>query len=180
MPEQWFGRMASIDDYKEDASSMGRINAWNFAVNVANDLPTGGGFGVFTPRMYHRYAPNPQTFFVAHSIYFQVLGDHGYIGLGLFLLLLLCTWRAGSRMILHCGNNPELAWAAHLARMCQVSLIGYMLAGAFLSMPYYDLLYYIIAILVALHKVLIIAPQSDNTPPMRLPFMRSRTAGKTV
>jgi len=178
MPEQWFGRMASIEDYQEDKSSMGRINAWHFAVNVATSLPTGGGFGVFTPRMYHVYAPNPESFFVAHSIYFQVLGDHGFIGLALYLLLFLCAWRCGSRMIRYCGHDPGLAWGAGLARMCQVSLIGFMMAGAFLSMPYYDLLYYIVAILVTLEKVLVIAPQSDNTPPLRLPFLSKRSAPK--
>ena len=178
MPEQWTGRMASIDDYQEDKSSIGRINAWHFAINVANSLPTGGGFGVFTPRMYHVYAPNPESFFVAHSIYFQVLGDHGYIGLFLFLLLLFCAWRTGGRVIRYCADDPDKAWAATMARMCQVSLIGFMLAGAFLSMPYYDLPYYILAILVTLEKVLMIAPQPDNTPPMRLPFLSKRETRK--
>jgi putative inorganic carbon (HCO3(-)) transporter len=170
MPDKWVGRMASIDDYQEDASAMGRINSWKFAINVANDLPTGGGFGVFTPKMFHVYAPEPERFHVAHSIYFQVLGDHGYIGLLLYLLLFLCTWRTGSRVIRHCEGKPELVWATKLARMCQVSIIGFMMAGAFLSMPYYDLLYYIVVILVALEKVLILAPQADNEPPIRFPF----------
>jgi len=171
MPEQWSGRMASIDNYQEDESAMGRINAWHFAVNVANALPQGGGFGVFTPRMFQFYAPEPQRFHVAHSIYFQVLGDHGYLGLLLFLLLFLCAWRTGKRVIAHCGERPELAWAARLARMCQVSIIGYMTAGAFLSMPYYDLIYYIVAIVVTLEKVLVLAPQPDNPAPMRIPFL---------
>lgn len=175
MPEQWTGRMASIDDYQEDKSSLGRINAWHFAINVANSLPTGGGFNAFTPRMYHMYAPDPESFYVAHSIYFQVLGDHGYMGLFLFLFMLFCAWRTGSSVIRYCGKDPDKAWAATMARMCQVSLIGYMLAGAFLSMPYYDLPYYIIAILATLQKVLIIAPQPDNTPPLRLPFLSKRT-----
>jgi putative inorganic carbon (HCO3(-)) transporter len=176
MPDKWVGRMASIDDYQEDASAMGRINAWKFAVNVANDLPTGGGFNVFTPKMFQVYAPEPERFHVAHSIYFQVLGDHGYLGLLLYLLLFLFAWRTGSRVIRHCEGKPELAWAARLARMCQVSIIGFMMAGAFLSMPYYDLLYYIVAILVTLEKVLILAPQADNAPPIRLPFGQKRLA----
>lgn len=171
MPEQWSGRMASIDNYQEDESAMGRINAWQFAINVANNVPQGGGFGVFTPRMFHMYAPEPERFHVAHSIYFQVLGDHGYFGLALFLLLFVCAWRTGRQVIKHCGERHDLAWAARLARMCQVSIIGFMTAGAFLSMPYYDLIYYIIAILVTLQKVLVLAPQPDNVWPMRIPFV---------
>lgn len=171
MPEQWTGRMGSIDNYQEDESAMGRLNSWQFAINVANNLPLGGGFSVFTPRMFQVYAPEPQRFHVAHSIYFQVLGDHGYVGLLLFLLMFVCAWRTGKRVIRYCGERPELAWAAKLARMCQVSIIGYMTAGAFLSMPYYDLIYYIIAILVTLEKALVLAPQPDNIWPMRIPVL---------
>ena len=170
MPEQWMGRMHSIDNYHEDASAMGRINAWGFAINVANHFPLGGGLATFTPQLFQLYAPDPTVYFVAHSIYFQVLGEHGYFGLFLFLLMFFFAWRTGSRIVRKCGTNPEYAWAATCARMCQVSIMGYMTAGAFLAMAYYDLPYYVLAILVCLEKVLFIAPQPDNTPPLRLSF----------
>jgi probable O-glycosylation ligase (exosortase A-associated) len=174
MPEQWMGRMHSIDNYQQDASAMGRINSWGFAINVANHLPLGGGFATFTPQIFQLYAPDPTVFFVAHSIYFQVLGEHGYIGLFLYLLLFFFAWRTGTRIVRKCGTNPEHAWAVTTARMCQVSIIGYMTAGAFLAMAYYDLPYYVLAILVCIEKVLFIAPQPDNTPPLRLPFLSRR------
>ena len=174
MPEQWMGRMHSIDNYHEDASAMGRINAWGFAINVANHFPLGGGFATFTPQLFQLYAPDPTVYFVAHSIYFQVLGEHGYFGLFLFLLMFFFAWRTGSRIVRKCGTNPDYAWAATCARMCQVSIIGYMTAGAFLAMAYYDLPYYVLAILVCLEKVLFIAPQPDNTPPLRLSFFSRR------
>lgn len=172
MPEQWTNRMHSIDNYQEDGSAMGRINAWHFAVNIANHYPMGGGFMVFTPRLFLQYAPEPFAFHVAHSIYFQVLGEHGYVGLLLFLSLLLASWRTGSQVIRFCQGKPELGWAANLARMCQVSIIGYMVTGAFLSMAYYDLVYYILIILIAMQKVLILMPQPDDVPPLRLPFRK--------
>lgn len=176
MPPAWMDRMHSINDYKEDASALGRINSWGFAINVANHLPLGGGFATFTPQIFQLYAPDPTVFFVAHSIYFQVLGEHGYIGLILYLLMFFFAWRTGSRIVKKCGKDPELAWAATTARMCQVSIIGYMTAGAFLAMAYYDLPYYVLAILVCLEKVLFIAPQPDNTPPLRLAFLARRKA----
>jgi probable O-glycosylation ligase (exosortase A-associated) len=174
MPPAWMERMHSIDNYQQDASAMGRINSWGFAINVANHLPLGGGFATFTPKIFQIYAPDPTVFFVAHSIYFQVLGEHGYIGLFLYLLMLFFAWRTGSRIVRKCSTNPEYAWAATTARMCQVSIIGYMAAGAFLAMAYYDLPYYVLAILVCLEKVLFIAPQPDNTPPLHLPFLSRR------
>jgi len=169
MPDEWTSRMHSINSYEEDASAQGRINSWGFAINVANENPIGGGFGVFTPNMFQHYAPNPDVFFVAHSIYFQILGEHGYVGLVLFLALFACAWRTGTRVIRFCKDKPELGWASLLARMCQVSIVGYLTAGAFLTLAYYDLIYYVVVILVTLEKVLIRFPQADDTPPLRLP-----------
>jgi len=172
MPDQWTSRMHSIDDYKADASAMGRINAWQFAINIASHYPLGGGYLTFTPRLFKFYAPEPEAFHVAHSIFFQVLGEHGYVGLTLFVLLFLAGWRTGTRVIKHCIGKPELTWALTLARMCQVSIIGYLVAGTFLSMAYYDLIYYILIMLVGMEKVLILTPQPDDTPPLRLPFRK--------
>jgi len=175
MPDKWMGRMHTIDNYQADGSALGRINAWKFAINVADHFPMGGGFLTFTPQMYKIFAPDPNYVVVAHSIYFQVLGEHGYFGLFLYLTLFFLTWRTGSRIIRKCGTNPEYAWAVTTAKMCQVSIIGYMTAGAFLAMAYYDLVYYILAILVTIEKVLFIAPQPDNTPPLTLPFFKKKT-----
>jgi putative inorganic carbon (HCO3(-)) transporter len=179
MPPEWMGRMHTIDNYQEDASAMGRINSWGFAINVANHLLLGGGFHAFTPQIFQIYAPDPRIFYVAHSIYFQVLGEHGYIGLFLFVLMFFLAWRTGTRIARKCGDNPEYAWAATTARMCQVSIIGYMTAGAFLAMAYYDLPYYILAILVCIEKVLFIAPQPDNTMPLPIPrFVKRLVYGR--
>jgi len=156
MPEAWYDRMDTINDYQEDRSALGRINAWHFAINVANSHLLGGGFNVFTPRQFMSYAPEPLDFHVAHSIYFQVLGDQGYVGLLMFLLLMFFSWRTGTRVIKFCGKNPELKWASDLAKMAQVSIIGYAISGAFLSLAYFDLYYDIIIILVLLEKLLIL------------------------
>ena len=171
MPPQWTGRMHTIQTYDEDASATGRINSWHFAVNIANEFAIGGGPNVFTPHMFMLYAPEPERYYDAHSIYFQVLGELGYFGLAIFVAIFVTTWRAAGRIIRHCRDNEDQSWALMLARMCQVSMIGYLAAGAFLTMAYYDLIYYVIAIVVCLDKVLIRAPQKDDTPPMQLKFV---------
>lgn len=155
MPDKWFERMETIDNYQTDDSALGRINAWGFATNVATSNLLGGGYSVFTPKMFHYYAPVPQDYHAAHSIYFQVLGEHGFVGLALFLLLMLLTWRTGSRIIKNCRDKVELKWAADLAAMSQVSIIGYAIAGAFLSLAYYDLYYNIMILLVLLEKIVL-------------------------
>jgi putative inorganic carbon (HCO3(-)) transporter len=154
MPESWFERMASIKNYDQDTSAMGRINAWRTAWNVAVDrFPIGGGFAMWTAPVFARYAPNPEAVFVAHSIYFHVLGDHGFIGLALFLLIFGLSWLHASWIIRQAKVRPELTWAHDLAAMCQVSLVGYAVGGAFLSLTYFDLPYYIVLILVVLRQL---------------------------
>jgi probable O-glycosylation ligase (exosortase A-associated) len=149
MPEKWAERMWSIQTYDQDASSMGRINAWKMAINLANDRPlTGGGFEIYTERVFSRYAPNPDDLHAAHSIYFQVLGEHGYVGLMLFLLLWFFLWRDASWIVRHCRGRSELQWASDLARMIQVSLVGYAVGGAFQNQAYFDVPYDLLIALV--------------------------------
>jgi putative inorganic carbon (HCO3(-)) transporter len=159
MPDKWSQRMDTIQTYQSDASAMGRINAWKMATNLALDRPlVGGGYEIYNRVSFARWAPDPDDLHAAHSIYFQALGEHGFVGLGLYLLLAFLTWRKGSWIIRQAARRPEYKWAAHLATMIQVSLIGFATGGAFLSLLYYDVPYYLMAAMVCtgalLEKVL--------------------------
>jgi len=154
MPEKFFQRLETIQTYQQDESAMGRINAWWFAYNVAVDRPiVGGGYDVFERSLFARYAPNPTDFHDAHSIYFEVLGEQGFIGLGIFLLLGWLTLRSGKWVLKHTRDRPDLRWAQDLASMTQVSIIGYAVGGAFLGLAYFDLYYHLIAIIVLTHAL---------------------------
>lgn len=146
MPDQWFERMNTIETYNSDESAMGRLNAWGMAFHLALDRIVGGGFMVYHPDVYARYAEDPNRVLAAHSIYFQVLGEHGFIGLFLFISVGLTTWATARRMIKSVQGDPERQWLADLGSMVQVSLIGYAVGGAFLSLAYFDLPYYLAAI----------------------------------
>ena len=149
MPDAWSNRMNSINTYDEDTSAQGRINAWWMAWNLAlSSFPIGGGFNIYISEVFARFAPNPNDIHAAHSIYFQVLGEHGFIGLFIFLGLFISAWRCGSWLIARTKNRPELRWAQDLAAMLQVSLVGYLVGGAFLSLAYYDFPYYVASMLV--------------------------------
>jgi putative inorganic carbon (HCO3(-)) transporter len=155
MPEQWHARMSTIDEYQSDGSALGRINAWYFAMEVAKTHLMGGGFMVFNPAMFRIYAPNPTDFHAAHSIFFQVLGEHGYIGLVLFVSIIGTAWLTASRIIKSTRKRPDLKWASDFAAMSQVSLIGYMVGGAFLSLAYYDYFWYVVAALVITQRIVV-------------------------
>src|SRR5262249_49489374 len=99
MPEQWFQRMQTINTYDQDASALGRINAWAMAFNLAKNRIFGAGFDSFRPYMFALYAPEPDDVHDSHSIYFQMMGHHGFIGLALFLMLGIFTWFTASWII---------------------------------------------------------------------------------
>lgn len=160
MPESWHARMGTIGTYHQDASAMGRINAWHMTWNLAcTHFFAGGGFDIYNKTLFFLYAPDPLDLHQAHSIYFQVLGEHGFVGLGLFLLIWILTWRSANWLRKNAKDNPEYKWAATLGGMCQVSLIGYGVGGAFLSLAYFDLPYNIL-LLVTLTRRWVEAHQS--------------------
>ncbi|HMA88231.1 MAG TPA: putative O-glycosylation ligase, exosortase A system-associated [Burkholderiales bacterium] len=164
MPQAWFDRMSTIETYQQDASAEGRINAWKMAFNLAKDRPLGGGFNAFQRGMFAVYAPDPNNVHDSHSIYFEVLGEHGFFGLALFLLLGLMTWRTASWIIKRARDDPENRWAGDLAAMVQVSLVGYAGAGAFLGLANFDLYYTLIAVVVLCKTILLSSkavPQVD-------------------
>jgi putative inorganic carbon (HCO3(-)) transporter len=120
------------------------------AINLAKDRPlVGGGFALYDAQTFSRYAPDPTRIHAAHSIYFQALGEHGFVGLGLYLLVGSLTWRTGTWIVRNSEQLEEYKWASDLARMIQVSLIGFAVGGAFLSLLYFDVPYYLMVAMVA-------------------------------
>jgi probable O-glycosylation ligase (exosortase A-associated) len=161
MPPEWYARMTTIKTYEQDASALGRINAWWTAFNVAKARLTGGGFEMFQYQTFHAYAPDPVNVHDVHSVYFEVLGEHGFIGLGLWLLLAILTWQTGSWVIKQAKRDPDKKWAADLAAMGQVSMIGFASAGAFLGLSNFDLYYHLLMIIV-LTKIVLLKEQAQT------------------
>jgi putative inorganic carbon (HCO3(-)) transporter len=148
MPVQWSDRMDSIGEYHLDASAQGRLNAWGMAWNLAKDRFFGGGFAIYEPGVFAAYAADPLEVHAAHSIYFQVLGEHGFVGLGLYLLLGILTWRSAAWIARRAEPLADLRWAASLATMIQTSMVGFAVGGAFLSLAYFDVPYYLMGAIV--------------------------------
>jgi len=149
MPGSWEARMSTMQNYEQDASASQRLEAWRTAINIANSRVTGLGFSMYDWATAAIYAP-PEVSKIraAHSIFFAVLGEHGYIGLFLFVLIWWLTFRVAAQTRKQAANRPEAAWVHTLAGMCQVSLVGYLVGGAFLSLSYFDVPYNIMVILV--------------------------------
>lgn len=154
MPESWHKRMDTINTYDTDASAMGRLNAWEYAYNAANDNLLGVGFESWSEITFALYAPNPNDVHAAHSIYFSVLADHGWIGLFMFLLIFYLSWKKLKTLIEISAEKEALKDINFLAKMLQVSFIGYLVGGAFLSLSYFDLPWHLVSFVVIIERII--------------------------
>ena len=166
-PSSWFERLNTIQTADNDGSFMGRVVAWKMSWLIATDHPLfgGGPHAVQHLPVWNTYKPLiPTLDFVttpppdivphaAHSIYFEMLGDYGFVGLLVFLsaigtALWNCNW-----ITRKARHNPSLNWAAEMARMCQISLAIYLVTGAALSMGYFELLYIVVAMVSRCRRI---------------------------
>lgn len=156
MPDTWTSRMNTIETYSADNSAMSRLWTWQTLWNLALDRPwVGGGFQSDNLLVFSTYSPVEgrgafsQDVYVAHSIYFQVLGEHGFPGLFFYLGIGFWTWFTAAKLGRVAKGQPDYeSWVPLLMRMCQVSLAGFAVGGAFLSLMMLDLSYYIFAIVM--------------------------------
>lgn len=159
IPAQWYQRMATIEGYAQDQSFEGRVQAWVVSTNIALERPlTGGGFGatqidtVFA-QYNTRGAIREGT--AAHSVYFEVLGDHGFVGLALYLIMVAAGWLNLRQLIRLAKTRDNLHWAADLGAMMQVSFLGFLVAGSLLSMAYYDVFLTLLALSACLRLLVV-------------------------
>lgn len=153
MPEKYWDRIMSIGTYEQDQSAMGRINVWWTAFNIANDRITGAGYEYYSRAVFAIYAPDPLDVHSSHSIYFQSLGEHGWIGLSLFLLIWAVTWLNCSRFGKALPDTSDGRSLKMLLRMIQVSLIGFLVGGLTVNIGNWDFVYYEVVLVCAIGRL---------------------------
>ena len=136
-----------------DASAMGRIYASQAAINMALSNPlTGVGVDNFYVN-YYFYSPHwDGKNHAVHSTWFQVLGETGFVGIGIFVLLIASIYRSLSRVYCINALNPNDQVAVN-ANALKAGLIGFMVAGTFLTQAFTWPLYIILALTIALEKI---------------------------
>jgi len=158
---EWKDRMDTFAHGKFDDSAEARLAIWKGGWNLVQDYPlTGGGLDVYTdPAIFSRYIPAgaiPVTgLHGPHSIYFQMLGEQGLVGLALFLALLGTGYMTTRKLGKTARRSPQVEWARPYSDMFQVTLLAYMSNGATLGRAYFDFFYQVIACIVIL-KILVL------------------------
>lgn len=149
MTQDYVRRAESIQNYEEDGSALGRINAWRTSWRVFLDYPLTGVGPNNLAAVFQRYSPEEDRFRVAHNAYFQLLAECGLPALLLFLGALGVTWWRMQRL----RGSTSLAWIEVQARMLQISIAGYLVGSMFLNTAYSELIYYLIGLSVGLEVV---------------------------
>jgi putative inorganic carbon (hco3(-)) transporter len=156
LPSDWSDRMATIETFQSDPdqSVQGRFHAWETAIRIGLDRPiVGGGYrATEDPAIYARYKSQDDATKIkaVHNAYLQVLADHGFVGLGLFVLMFFFAVRDCRWIAREASKTAELYWLAYLARMLEIGFIGFAVGALALSIGYYDLF----VILIAMTSVL--------------------------
>jgi O-antigen ligase len=150
-------RMQTLAKYKEDASARGRLDAWNASIKMGLDKPlTGVGLGNFAvayglyyrpANAYHQY-----SWLVAHSLYFQMIGELGFPGI-IFLLCVL-SFNYWDIVISYLSSKfdynyePFQKFPIYLTAL----MIALMIGGTFLSCITYPHIYIYSALIVSFRK----------------------------
>jgi len=166
-PADWFARMDTIKSAQDDSSFMGRVAAWKRASAIALAHPVfGGGFhaGQGAGMVYEKYrhaqgllgfVDTPDFGYAAasHSIYFEVLGDLGFVGLLLFLVCIARVFYLRGRLLALARGQPQLEWARELGNLIAAGMVVYAVSGALLSAAYFELPYYLMMLIQVLYLV---------------------------
>jgi putative inorganic carbon (hco3(-)) transporter len=140
-PESWKQRMDPTREGALDKSAQMRLDSWAFARRLAYDYPiTGGGFATFTEELGPRYGRPGAVMLGAHSVYFGLLAEHGFVGLGLYLVLVAACFWSARRLIKQARLSGDVQ-VMHYANMFQFSLVGFLTSGFFLGRAYFDLFF---------------------------------------
>jgi probable O-glycosylation ligase (exosortase A-associated) len=131
-----------------DTSTTGRIEAWQTAWGIAVAHPFfGEGFkALWNTTIWNVYYGNDYLAVRdVHSLYFEILSEHGLLGFFIYLAILLSTLATLRRVRKRWRHDPEHGYLSRYAEMTQLALYPFLIAGAFLGVAYFDLYFLLVA-----------------------------------
>ncbi len=145
--DDWIQRMETIRAPTSDESASDRLAIWGWTWEYVKSHPLGGGFVAYIANLGHIPGNDyPRAF---HSIYFEVLGEHGYIGFAIFLAILLTTVKMDWGLYRRNRRNPEMAWVSDIGRALMICMAVFMSGGAFIGVAFQPMLYYLVALTIS-------------------------------
>ena len=178
IPATYWERMRTSDDIEEDSAIQGRLWAWGAGYRMAVDQPLLGVGPANFPGAYGlQYKPQearggwqPNRWMGAHSSYFQILGETGFLGFSFFLGLMWMNLRSLGKVLRRYRPNrgdladaPDAQFVRATAHAMRASLLAFMLGGAFLAAGYYPHLW----LNAALVQILVLTALPTSEPELQ-------------
>ncbi|EIZ78417.1 O-antigen polymerase [Novosphingobium sp. Rr 2-17] len=153
LPQSYLQRMNTIEDHQSDQSASTRIGVWKWTWGYAKQHPFGGGFQIYLSSRaeYDKVSSETVGNMVTvtrtpvveegrafHSSYFEMLGEQGYPGLALWLLLQV-SGLIQMELVRRKWKNrrePDEAWAAPLAVALQLAQVVYLIGSGFVGIAF--------------------------------------------
>jgi putative inorganic carbon (hco3(-)) transporter len=152
----WNARVETIGNFEQESSALTRILVWRWTLDFVATHPFGGGFQSFV--INHIEFPSVEgrpaiiEFGRAfHSVYFEMLGEHGYFGLAMFLLIAGITLFNLRRVAKQARAYAELAWVTSLSDALQSGLVVFLACGAFVGIGFQPMFWYFVAMSISLN-----------------------------
>jgi len=155
VPDSYKNRISTIQDYEQDGSAMGRLAAWQTAINMTKANPVFGvGFENFQAN-YWRYASGAQSEGkrVAHNAYFQIMAECGLPAYGLYMFLIIATMLALWRVRKRAEELYAQSWIRDYAVMFEATMVAFIVGSTFLNRAQFDLFYHVVAIVIAFEVI---------------------------
>jgi putative inorganic carbon (hco3(-)) transporter len=158
-PSRLVQRYETLVNYEEDASAESRFWNWEFCRRVGMAHPmSGGGFDYYSKDLYATYYPEfserwPGKFWSCHSMWFTVFGEHGFPGFVLWLGMLISSLLSLRWIRNYARAEQELSWMYDFAGAVQAAIVTFMVVGTFLDTAYFDMYYFLVAVVIILKDV---------------------------
>ena len=162
MPQEWTDRMETIGAADEDESFQGRVDAWVINYKLAQDNPiTGAGLRTGYEPHIARQVEMFRTPRAAHSIYFEVLGGTGFVGLAIYLGLLGTAFFMAVRAEKKYADAERDRWRSPFGHYAQISLVTFCFGALSVSMEMWEGYLMVVALISVLGKI---APAAAKAP----------------
>jgi probable O-glycosylation ligase (exosortase A-associated) len=166
LPDSFTGRMSTIQGYESDSSAKVRLAVWGWTWNYVQENPLGGGFGAYrgnkievrTVETHGTGSVQTVTARTAidqgrayHSAYFEMLGEQGFPGLILFVLIhIIGLVRMEVLRRRYRKADGDKAWIAPLATALQHFQIVYLVGASFVAIAYQPFTFMILGVQIGL------------------------------
>jgi putative inorganic carbon (HCO3(-)) transporter len=156
-PDVWKKRFVSVVDYQQDVTASQRLRLWEAGLRMTIDNPLlGVGINNFNTNYAVRYHATGEEGlrWAPHNIFVQAVSELGVLGLLILLLAMFLVFKRNHETRrLYLQNNLKNDWITNFAHALDLSLIGYIVSGFFLTVLYYPHLYIIMTLAISLNQI---------------------------